>query len=113
MGNKIFISYRRGDDPGFTQALLARLENEFSADQLFIDVDNIPPGLDFVKVLGEQVSQCDALIAIFGPRWLDAKDDAGAKAPRESRRFREDRDRVIPVLVNKAAMPSAGEWPIH
>jgi hypothetical protein len=21
--------------------------------------------------------------------------------------------RVIPVLANKAAMPSAGEWPIH
>jgi hypothetical protein len=26
MSGKIFINYRRGDEPGFTQALLGRLE---------------------------------------------------------------------------------------
>ncbi len=31
MAGKIFINYRRGDDPGFTQALYMRLEDEFSA----------------------------------------------------------------------------------
>ena len=37
MAGKIFINYRRGDEPGFTQALLGRLEQTFSRDQLFID----------------------------------------------------------------------------
>jgi hypothetical protein len=33
MAGKIFINYRRGDDPGFTQALYLRLESEFASVQ--------------------------------------------------------------------------------
>ena len=51
MGGKIFINYRRGDDPGSAQALFARLEQAFRPEQLFMDIDNIEPGLDFLKVL--------------------------------------------------------------
>jgi len=39
MAGKIFINYRRGDDPGFTHALHERLESEFPADDLFMDAD--------------------------------------------------------------------------
>jgi len=39
MTGKIFINYRRGDDAGFTQALHLRLESEFTADDLFMDVE--------------------------------------------------------------------------
>ncbi|MGO9484185.1 MAG: hypothetical protein ACLPX9_06340, partial [Rhodomicrobium sp.] len=67
---KIFINYRRGDDPGFTTALYMRLEEEFGKDRLFMDVEGgIKPGDDFVEVLGAQVAQCDVLLAIVGPRW--------------------------------------------
>jgi hypothetical protein len=58
MSGKIFINYRHGDEPGFTQALLGRLEQAFPAERLFIDVDNIPPGEDFVRMLESQVAQC-------------------------------------------------------
>jgi hypothetical protein len=40
----IFINYRRGDDPGFTQALYGRLEQAFAPERLFMDIDNIAPG---------------------------------------------------------------------
>jgi hypothetical protein len=63
MTGNIFINYRRGDDPGFTQALYSRLEQAFPPQRLFMDVDNIAPGLDFVQVLNEQVARCDVLIA--------------------------------------------------
>jgi hypothetical protein len=53
---KIFINYRRGDDPGNTGRLFDRLQEVFASDQLFMD-DNIAPGLDFVRVLEEQVGQ--------------------------------------------------------
>ena len=43
MTGKIFINYRRGDEPGFTHALLGRTQQAFPAERLFIDVDNIPP----------------------------------------------------------------------
>ena len=55
MTGKIFINYRRGDDPGSTGWLRERLESAFHADRLFMDVDSIAPGLDFVRVIEEQV----------------------------------------------------------
>jgi hypothetical protein len=48
MPGKIFINYRRGDDPGTTGRLFDRLQDDFDPEQLFLDVDNIAPGFDFV-----------------------------------------------------------------
>jgi TIR domain len=119
VAGKIFINYRRGDEPGFTQALLGRLEQSFPAERLFIDVDNIPPGEDFVHVLESQVAQCDTLLAVIGKGWLDATDERG------NRRLDDPNDfvrieiesalsqgkRVIPVLVHDARMPRPDELP--
>ncbi len=42
---KIFINYRRDDDPGFTTALYMHLEEEFGRARLFMDVEGyIKPG---------------------------------------------------------------------
>jgi TIR domain/Sel1 repeat len=119
MAGKIFINYRRGDEPGFAQALLGRLEANFPAERLFIDVDNIPPGEDFVQVLQSQVAQCDVLLAMIGKSWLDAKDDRGARRlddPNDFVRIEiesalQHGKRVIPVLVHDAQMPRADELP--
>jgi hypothetical protein len=67
VSGKIFINYRRGDDPGFAGRLFDRLEEAFTADRIFIDIDNIEPGLDFVRVLEDQVDRCDVLLAVIGP----------------------------------------------
>jgi TIR domain len=119
MAGKIFINYRRGDDPGFAQALFGRLEQAFPAEQLFIDVDNIEPGLDFVRVLTDQVTECDVLISVIGKGWIDARDDAGVRRldnPADFVRVEiesalaQDK-RVIPVLVGQAQMPRADQLP--
>ena len=69
MAGKIFINYRRGDDPGFSQLLYSRLEDEFKVDNLFMDVEgHIRPGDDFVEVLSAQVAASDILLAVIGPR---------------------------------------------
>jgi len=117
---KIFISYRRDDDRGFALAVYQRLEQEFAAENLFMDVeDHIKPGDDFVKVINDWVAQCDVLLAIIGERWIGARDAAG------NRRLEMDSDfvrieigsalklgkRVMPVLVNQATMPRADELP--
>lgn len=116
---KIFINYRRGDDPGNTGRLFDRLQETFAPDQLFIDVDNIRPGLDFVKVLDQQVSQCDVLLAVIGRSWLDARDETGARRLDDENDFVRveieaalNQDKlVIPVLVGDAHMPRAVELP--
>jgi hypothetical protein len=119
MGGRIFINYRRGDDPGFTQALLGRLEQTFAEDQLFMDVEDIAPGQDFVEVLNEQVAQCDVLIAMIGRGWLEAVDEDGKRRlddPEDFVRIEiesalKQKKRVIPVLVNDAKMPRLAELP--
>ena len=44
-----------------------------------MDVVAIEPGLDFIKVLAEQVSTCDVLLVLIGPSWLDAKNHKGVR----------------------------------
>ena len=119
MAGKIFINYRRGDDASAAHALVGRLEQAFAPEQLFMDVDNIEPGLDFVRVLNDQVAQCDVLISIIGKNWLDARDEDGARRldnPDDFVRIeietalRQDK-RVIPVLVGQAQMPRPDDLP--
>ena len=77
MTSRIFINYRRGDDPGNTGRLFDRPLEAFMPEQLFMEVDNIAPDLDFVCAPEEYVSICDVLLAVIGPRWLDASDGQG------------------------------------
>jgi formylglycine-generating enzyme required for sulfatase activity len=77
MALKVFISYRRDDSAGNAGRVHDRLEREFGRDLLFMDVDSVPLGVNFVKVLGEEIAKCDALLAIIGPGWLDARDENG------------------------------------
>jgi hypothetical protein len=119
MAGNIFINYRRGDDPGFTQALFSRLEQAFPPERLFMDVDNIAPGLDFMQVLNDEVARCDVLIAVIGKNWLGAADESGERRldnPDDFVRIEiesalSQKKRVIPVLVNDAKMPRSTELP--
>jgi TIR domain/Bacterial SH3 domain len=119
MTGKIFINYRRGDDPGYTGRLFDRLQDAFAPEQLFLDVDNIAPGLDFVRVLDERVAECDVVLAVIGKGWLDARDAKGARRLEDPDDFvrieiaaalSQDK-RVIPVLVGDAPMPRPDELP--
>lgn len=120
MTGKIFINYRRGDDPGTTGRLYDRLEAEFSPGQLFMDVEgHIRGGDDFVEVLRAQVAQCDVLLAIIGPRWLEIADEQGRRRldnPADWVRVEiagalAGGKRVIPVLVGGADIPRAEDLP--
>ena len=96
-----------------------RLAQTFGRKNLFMDVDHIPAGVDFVEYLPSQVAACDVFLAVIGPNWLDAKDDDGR------RRFDNPDDfvmieiaaalarniRVIPVLVDGARTPKADKLP--
>ena len=47
---KIFISYRHNDSAAHAGRIYDRLEGHFGSGQVFMDVDTIRPGLDFVDV---------------------------------------------------------------
>ena len=116
---KIFISYRRNDSASNAGRIYDRLEGHFGQGQVFMDVDTIQPGLDFVEVVQEAVASCDALIAVIGREWLGASDDSGGRRlenPEDLVRLEIatalERDiRVIPVLVQETQTPLAADLP--
>jgi hypothetical protein len=76
---KVFLSYRRDDSGGYAGRLEDRLVRDFGSEILFMDVDNIPMGKNFVKVLRAEVAKCEVLLAVIGPHWLDARDEHGTR----------------------------------
>ncbi|MGB6285259.1 MAG: toll/interleukin-1 receptor domain-containing protein, partial [Xanthobacteraceae bacterium] len=76
MASKIFVNYRREDSIALAGRLHDRLAEAFGRDNLFMDVDNIPVGINFEEYLNNQVAQCDAMLSVIGPSWLNAKDEA-------------------------------------
>ena len=73
----IFISYRREDSAPYAGRIYDRLCAHFGSDQVFMDVDDIPPGADFTAHIGAKVGSCDAMIVVIGKTWLTARDAKG------------------------------------
>jgi hypothetical protein len=119
MSGQIFISYRREDASHPAGRLYDRLSAHFTQSPIFMDVDNIPPGIDFVEAIEKSVASCDALIAVIGKRWLSSADDEGRRRldnPEDFVRLEvatalKRGVRVIPVLVEGALMPRSSELP--
>ncbi len=112
---RIFISYRRGLDQHAAGRLYGELSAEFGADKIFMDVDAIPPGVDFVEYLNDQVSMCDAFVAVVGPGWIDTRTrlenpNDFVRIEIESALQRAD-VRIIPVLIDGASMPEPADLP--
>lgn len=115
----VFISYRREDTAGYSGRIYDHFRDRFGEKNVFIDVDTIQPGEDFVQVIEEKVGACDALVAVIGKQWVSALDEVG------KRRLDDPHDfvrleitaalarnvRVIPVLVGGAHMPRLEELP--
>ncbi len=121
MAGKLFISYRRDDEAGTAGRLydhLVRVANVPRGD-IFKDVDNIVPGVNFVRKLNDEVAQCELMIAVVGRRWTEARDDEGRL------RLHDEHDFVrieveaalrrgiplIPILVDGARPPRAAQLP--
>ena len=114
----IFISYRRDDSIGHAGRLYDRLSAQFGEDQLFMDLDHIEPGDDFVQVINDAVGSCEILIALIGKNWLASADRHGRRLDNPSDFVRleiktalERNIRVIPVLVHGAHMPAPQDLP--
>jgi len=119
MAIKIFISYRRDDSAFAARGVHDRLEREFGRESLFMDVDAVRLGVDFVEKIGAEVAKCDVLLAIIGPYWLEANDKES------NRRLDNGHDfvrieiaatlkrniPVIPILLEGTLMPKAERLP--
>ena len=55
----IFLSYRRGDSKWATKALYNQLGDHFGDGQIFMDIDTLKPGQNFVKAIEDAVGSCE------------------------------------------------------
>lgn len=119
MDGQIFINYRREDSAYAAGRLFDRLSQHFGADNIFMDIDAIELGIDFVQKIREAVSGCDVMVAVIGQKWLNAADAGGRRRldnPNDFVRIELEaaleRDiRVIPALVDSATMPIEEDLP--
>ena len=79
MEGRIFINYRREISAAAAGRLSDRLIPHFDQERLFMDIDGIEPGVDFVKALDEQVAEASAFIAVIGPGWTELKNAEGQR----------------------------------
>jgi hypothetical protein len=117
---RIFISYRRSDSEIIAGRIYDRLVAAFGEDNIFMDIDDIPPGLDFRDVIDQALAKTDVMLAIIGPDWLDEKDVYGNRRielendwvrAEIARGLRNDYILVIPVLVKDAKAPPVNMLP--
>lgn len=113
MTGDIFISYRREDSQAYAGRLFDRLEQAFGREHVFLDVDAIEPGLDFVEVLNARLHSCVAILVVIGPNWSEVVGPDGRRRlddPNDYVRLEieialQRSIRTIPVLVGGASMP--------
>ena len=116
---KIFVCYRRDDTLGFAHAINTFLGDKYGEDNIFIDVDSIHPGKNFVDVLNETIEASNVMLVLIGPQWNTIKDkrgrrridNAGDFVRLEIKAALEKNIVIIPVLVQDAKIPDLQDLP--
>lgn len=117
--SRIFLSYRRSDTSGHVGRLYDELVRYFGYGRVFIDIDGIAPGQNFVDVLTERLREAAVVLVLIGPRWegplehgLRRIDDAADFVRMEViEALATPGTQVIPVLCAGATFPATDRLP--
>lgn len=119
--SRIFINYRREELEAAAVAgrLHDRIADAVGHANAFMDVGTLLPGQNFRDEIAEFISSCTAFLALIGPRWETLASPEGSPrlvAPEDLVRIEIETALghgvyVIPVLVERATMPSRGDLP--
>jgi hypothetical protein len=115
----IFISYRRQDTAAYAGRIYDRLSAKYGAHNVFMDIDRIEPGQDFVDAINHSVAEAGVLLVLIGREWIKMTDKSGVSRldnPEDFVRLEilaglEQKTVIIPVLLADAEMPSAKSLP--
>lgn len=115
---KIFISYRRADSQHLAGRLAERLKDAPGVRRIFIDVDGIDPGRNFETAIEEALRESDVCLILIGSDWIGKQEGGTARIQDEEDFVRRETaaalasgKRVIPVLIDGAAMPAKEDLP--
>lgn len=117
--SKVFLSYRREDSLAYARLLRRSLVEYIDADSLFMDLDTIEDGDDFIDAIEAAIRNCEAVIVVIGPTWSKVTDSNGLRRLEKGDDFVrleiaiafQENKLVLPVLVGGASMPGESELP--
>jgi hypothetical protein len=119
--SRIFICYRREDSAGHAGRLRDRLAEAFGDSQVFLDIEHVGIGEDFVNRITGVVGSSRAVLVVIGQRWQSATDARGRRRLDDENDYvrleiatalrNPGRVTVIPILVQGARMPTEEELP--
>jgi tetratricopeptide (TPR) repeat protein len=86
------------------------------ADRVFMDVEDIVPGQDFVETIDCSIAACETALIVIGPHWNEIlRERSQKKEPdyvcHEVSSALDHKLRIVPVLVGGATMPRQEDLP--
>jgi hypothetical protein len=119
-GPTVFVSYRRSDSPSAARQIADALRARLGPESVFFDTRDLRPGTDWHRDIEDRVRTADVVVAVIGPHWVTIADERGRRRvlqPEEEDVVRTEIEaalrggRVVPVLVDDAALPSRDALP--
>ncbi|MEU9045251.1 MULTISPECIES: toll/interleukin-1 receptor domain-containing protein [unclassified Kitasatospora] len=116
----MFLSFRKADSRWMRDRLHQALADRFGSGEIFKSGGSIPAGADFAEILRRQAAECEVMLVLIGPAWLDARGDDGIRrldrvqdwVRVEIGTALQAGNRVVPVLLGDATMlPEVSELP--
>ena len=119
---RVFINYRHDDTWGQALLLHERLSGRFGGENVFLDVQDLQPGMKWLEEIKSHRASSDVLLSLIGPYWVSimkAREQAAVAEPAEDYvRFEieyalrpNSRIWVIPVLVGDVMPLRTGNLP--
>lgn len=111
----VFISYRRNEAVAYAGRLYDRLAAHFGKERVFLDMENIRRGADFVEAITEAAKSCAVMIALISRQWVRAaggeqgEDDDFVRL--EIKTALRRKIPVLPITIQGASMPRPKELP--
>lgn len=118
--NKIFLSHRHSDTQSDCHRIRETLEEEFGEDAVFLDIENLEPGIRFADAIDKALKESKVVLVAIGPDWFgDPNEDGITRLFQEKDWVRREVSaalakpdtRVIPLLLKGATRPTADQLP--
>ena len=113
------MSYRRDDTQAYTGRLHDSLVRHINPKRLFMDLDKIRGGINFMDAINSAIDSAQVMIVVIGPKWLSIAYENSPPRILDPNDFVHQEValglkrsiHVLPVLVGGAKMPDRAELP--
>jgi hypothetical protein len=120
---RVFINYRSEDTWGQALLLRERLANSFGTENVFLDVHDLQPGMNWLDVIKARSVSSNVLLSLIGPHWISILKEreraaAAAQPAQDYVRFEIEYAlkpnsgiSIIPILVGEVLPLTAEKLP--